>query len=181
MLLLWPLFGVFFAAVCHVAAVRLSPRRSEWGHLLLGVALGAVYVWSATLVSLGLGDSMTQLVAALILNTLSYLGLVYIYADFNNANFTALRLRVLRECQASPGGLTTEQLASRYDVPSLVTHRLDKYVQQGFLVRSDETYRIGKPTIVWVCRCYQLMYRILFGKPMPMAGNPGGAERTVTS
>lgn len=174
-LLLWPPLAICLAAVCHVLVVRLSRRRTEWGHLFIGVLIGGVLLWGAMVGEIVSGQAPSDIVAIVVLNTLSYLGLAFLYADFNNMSLTSVRIRVLRECCESRCGLTMEQLLERYDVTSLVKKRLDKYVRQRFLVREAETYRIGNPTIVWVCRFYQLLHRIMFGLPMTVAPKPDEA------
>lgn len=177
-ILLLPPTAVCIGSMCHILIVRLSPRRSEWKHLFLGMLIGGLLLWGGMIGEIFSGKPRSEIVAAFVLNTLSYLGLAYIYAEFNNINLTSLRIRVLRECRQSRGGLTMDQLLKRYDETTLITHRLDKYVRHRFLIREDDTYRVGgNPAIAWMCRGYRLIHRILFGTRMSAATEVGEPTR----
>jgi len=166
--LLLPVAGVAAAVACHVLVSRTARRRNDWGHLWRGVVCG----WSV--VALGTVAARShagpaEIAVALVLNTISYFGLAYAYAETVAATHTSLRIRVLRECGADPRGLAPEQLAERYDVRRLVDMRLDRYLADGFLVAEADGYRVGHPGVARMGRAYRLVHRLLFGTPLTPA------------
>jgi len=171
--LLLPLPGVAAAIACHVIVSRTARRRNDWGHLWRGVVCGGVVVAIGT-VAARLHAGPAEIAVALVLNTLSYLGLAYAYAETVAATHTSLRIRVLRECGADPRGLAPEQLAERYDVRRLVDTRLDRYLADGLIVAEADGYRVGHPGVARMGRAYRLAHRLLFGTPLTPVPAAGG-------
>ncbi|NIP99144.1 MAG: hypothetical protein GWM98_01035, partial [Nitrospinaceae bacterium] len=85
-------------------------------------------------------------------NLLIFAALGYCYFHFVNLGETARRIRIVRELEESPDGLTLPQLLERYNARMILRVRVRRLVDNGQLILREGRYFIGNPTLLLISR-----------------------------
>jgi hypothetical protein len=131
-----------------VAAVDpLARLRVAWGTRTAGVLhgrnralAGLPLTAAATVLALLPGTWSLNAWAMLAFSAVANLALAYGYFHFVNLNLASLRIRLLSEFAAAPGGLPLAELFRRCNAAAVVTARLERLVQRGHLQVKDGRY-----------------------------------------
>jgi len=155
--------GLLVSVVVHAMLARCSREGGLWRHLGISLSLGLGFMIAVlTFSAVTCGDVPTHL-AVLGFDTISFLALGYVYAEWNNIPFTSTRLRVLRECR-SAGGLDRRELVRIYDGPEVIRLRIDRYLAIGQLREREGRIFVRKGWVYWMVRFYAVARVVLFGK-----------------
>lgn len=153
-----PVLGLACNAAASVAGTRwggLSLLRAIYAGFLAGeaavVAAHAVAGFPA-----GAGGLAADLASA------AFLG--YAYFHFVNLGETGRRVRLLRELDAAPDGLTIDELLARYDARRIVDARLGRLLRSGQLVLADGRYRTGRPVMAWMSAAIVFAKKLVLGR-----------------
>lgn len=97
-------------------------------------------------------------------NAIIYLAFWNTYFHFLNMGETARRIRILRELYSAPGGLTLDEIISRYNAEEIIGRRLSRLVSSGQIALKNGKYYIGSPFMLFAANGIMLLKTILFGK-----------------
>ena len=152
-----PVLGMVANVLGQTALSHLWRRRRTGAAIgcgaLAGVAVAAG--WAASVPAFTLAERVGWSVA-------SYTGLAFGYWAFLNLNLTSLRIRVLKEISAAPGGtLPYATLAQRYGDREMVERRLARLEEAGQVARRGEYYVLRAPGLVRVARLIGLVRKVI--------------------
>ncbi len=162
--------SVLVLALLCTALVQLLSVRFSGGRI--GVVLSLFLGFAAGLLLLLAGEVFVCLRGPGLLldgfglaaaNFVLFVCCWYFYFHFINIGEASLRIRVLREA-ARFSGRPVEDLLAAYNVRTVVETRMQRLVQDGQLVLSDERYIAGKPRMVLVAKAFAVLRWLLLGK-----------------
>lgn len=120
--------------VAHVALFHARPveRRSQ---AILGLFVAAVAVVAVTVTVLA---SALAAVYAIVLMASAFILYMPLYYTID----TSVSVRTMLELEATPRGLTREELVARYRLDWMVSRRLETMAVNGYLVQTDERFTV---------------------------------------
>ncbi len=135
---LWSLATLSAAGLINVAAqIGLYRALGGRGRLLKSQVAGAA-AGLAVLLLAGLAGSLPSSLAASpwtwTADLLIYLAFCYVYFHWNNMGETARRVRLLRELDEAPEGLSEAELLCRYPADEILERRLTRLIDGGQIV-----------------------------------------------
>ena len=92
-----------------------------------------------------------------------YGSLGYCYFHFINLGVTARRIRLLRELDAAPGGLTRGEILARYDAAAMVEIRLGRLLGSGQVALRDGRFHARRGQVAAISRIYAFLRWLLLG------------------
>ena len=165
MWLLAPVAALAVNVFCQVLLCRLKLAGSLLKSLYLGFGAGLVSLMSIHIVA-GLSDAegCWQWIGYLLTNLIIYSSLGYCYFHFVNLGETARRIRLVRELQSSPGGLTYDQLLQRYNSDEITQVRLQRLLGAGQVVIKNGHYFIVGKMFLAILEIMVLLKILVLGK-----------------
>jgi hypothetical protein len=142
--------------------VQLWFCRSGKVGLLGSIVLGFVAGFAATLLAHALPGT-TSLWSAAPANLVIYAAGGYTYFHLLNMGETARRVRLLRELAGAPDGLTTAELAARYNSAEMLARRLDRLVSQGVVRQENGRLYLEKRGVLVMTGMVGLFKRVVLG------------------
>lgn len=154
------LFGLFFAVVSHVAALRagLGALKAYAISLLAGVAV----VNLAPLYYRGDGPFDWGIAIASLLLFGSWW---FIFLNLVQATESSIRVRILSEVLAAGNSLNRATLSALYNDDLLVRIRLDRLMSIGAVTQKDGCLFVKSAQVYWLARFFRLLKIILIGRP----------------
>jgi len=162
---LTPVIGLIISVIVQIVIYRFFGSLGLLKSVFQGFFLGFV----ATLVIdiMILHDAQMPLMDVLslgLMDLVTYTSLGYCYFHFINLGETARRIRIVREIQESPGGLSMEEIVARYGARHVVDIRLGRLLKKGQIIYRDGRYHIGQPSMLLMSRAIISMKVVLLGK-----------------
>ena len=96
-------------------------------------------------------------------NVLLYATFCYVYFHWNNMGETARRIRMLRELESAPEGLTFEEMVARYSAREILERRLKRLTEGGQISETEGRLVMTSRTILLSARLVGLAKWIVFG------------------
>lgn len=168
--------GMLVAALALDAAVqvgccRFLPRVGWLWTVLAGFGAGlAGLVALEALLAPRLGQEPADLWGNLLAVGGTYAAAGFFYFNVINGRKTALRVRLLRELEAAPGGLTAADLLERYPPAAMIETRVERMRGYGQMVERDGRWHATRGPL-W------MIMRIMFALQRLVMGRRGGARR----
>ena len=160
-----PIFGLILNVLSQLLICRYATRLGLLKSIFIGFFLGlAAVIAIEVFYLLNTGHFWAEFCAQLSLSAISYAALGYCYFHFINLGETARRVRIVIELYESDDGLSMDQIIRRYCALDIINFRLQRMVHNEQIVDREDTYHIGKPTMLWMARILVLMKLILLGK-----------------
>lgn len=97
-------------------------------------------------------------------NLIIYFCLSYCYFHFINMGETARRIRLLRELDQAPLGLTKEEILCRYNAEEIINRRMSRLMNNGQIKLCDGRYYIGSPVMLLISRIIVLLKVLILGR-----------------
>jgi hypothetical protein len=161
LLLLLPLAALGLTVCVHACLARLGRDGDLWRHLGISSLAGFLLLPAALAISLLVRGDLPGHTRVFAFDTLTFLGLAYAYAEFNNIPFTSMRLRVMGECLRRPEGVGRAELRAVYDERAAVQLRIRRYVDTGQLVRRDGRIYLRRGWVYWMVKFYEAVGAVL--------------------
>lgn len=163
-LVLAPVVGLLAYCVSHILLARWAYSQRPYPALMLGFVSGLIGVAAVSAAALaamqsGIGDVLGYGT----LNLLTYLALAFGYFNFINLNIASLRIRMLHELWQSDGGLTKEELLSRYNTDDVIATRIARLTRGGHLVEREGRLYSGRLRFLVVARIFDLLRWFILG------------------
>jgi len=108
--------------------------------------------------------SLKEFTAISLLNLIMYFSLSYCYFNFVNLGETARRVRILRELCDSVQGLSLQELLSRYNAKEIVERRIERLLNNGQIIFSNDRFYIGAPLMLWIAKIIMVMKLVILGR-----------------
>lgn len=109
------------------------------------------------------GDSAAQILAMTTVSAVILFCLSYGYFQLLNIGEASLRIRILREIDASPDGLTEEQILSKYGAKEIIETRLRRLITTRQVICRDGRYFCGRPKVLYVAKTLRFFKKLVFG------------------
>lgn len=169
-LALVPVAGMTINGVTHIACCWLTRGQRRFLCFFLGFAVGAVaVVWLSTWALTALGLNSADWGALFLFSLASYVILSYGYYNFVTLNVTSLRIRLLQEILACPGGLPVAEVWRSYGVEEIVRRRIARMTRTGHFVEKEGRFYLGKRSILLIARIIDTMRYLIIGPTPPPA------------
>ncbi len=97
-------------------------------------------------------------------NLLIYGAFCYVYFHWNNMGETARRIRLLRELDAAPDGLSQAELLGRYPAREILERRLTRLIDGGQIVEREGRLALSGRLVLLTARLVALAKRIVLGR-----------------
>lgn len=161
--ILIPVIGIFINIIAQIFLYKyLLGRRllkSEYFGFLCGAVVLIVCEIAAANQSLAI-DRVFLIGVDLII----YICLSYCYFHFINMGETARRIRLLRELDQAPLGLTKEEMLGRYNAEEIIKIRMSRLINNGQIKLHQGRYHIGSPVMLFVSRIIVLLKVVILGR-----------------
>lgn len=100
-------------------------------------------------------------ISSMIYTFICFFYVLYVFGIYESS----IRIRLLRELDACPQGMTLPELLKRYNARLILETRLKRFVGAGELIIDGERYRMGKPSRIFymldaLSRCiHKIIYK----------------------
>jgi len=128
--------------------------------LVMAVCLIFVEAWYVTRAGFSFADAAGHV----FLHLITYVSLGYCYIHFVNLGETARRIRLLRELDEAPQGLSLEQLLQRYNAREIVDRRVERLLTNKQIRLEGGRYYSQRPFMIRTARCMVAFKKFLLGK-----------------
>lgn len=170
---LLPIFCLLVNLLIQVLSFRIASEKRLLNSIFLGFFAGFCGLLTIEILYLSLFNSLFQYkLASGITNMIIYVFLGYCYFHFVGLSETARRIRMLIELYQSKGGLTLDEILSRYNAGEILEKRISRLISNGQLIFRDGKYFIGRPTVLLIAGAAALLKLLLFGKKHEFGRGP---------
>ena len=161
-----PVIGLVINVLTQVFSFRAIAELSLLKSLFLGFGVGGLGVLSFQLL-LAIsypGTGAQEHGFLLIANLTIYASLGYCYFHFSNLGETARRIRLVRELNDSPDGLSMKDILERYNSRMIVDVRLGRLINNGQIYVKNERYFVRPSIMLTISKIIVLMKQLILGK-----------------
>jgi hypothetical protein len=138
-----PILALAAIVVLHLTMAWACPNRSPWWSLSIASLAGVILSVVATIyVSANL--SVLEALSNMTVNGAAVGALAFCYFNFVNLNYTALRVRMLRDLPDHADGFSIDDLKVRYGADTILDLRLQRLISSGELSFDGSRYRLGR-------------------------------------
>jgi hypothetical protein len=161
-----PILGLGANVIFQVGAFRLHSRLSLLKSVFLGFGIGllVVFILDASLFYASPAAQWHAMLDIFLANILTYGALGYGYFHFINLGETARRVRILREIDYFPKGLSLQELLCRYNSKAILQYRIDRLLHNRQIILDRGKYRIGNPSMFFITRIVLSLKQLIIGK-----------------
>ncbi len=157
-----PLIALAVNVISQILHYRIRPQSGLlksifWGFI---AGLSALSLLEIT----GEKTALKDVAGNFLADFIAYSALGYCYFHFINLGETARRTRILRELKESAGGLTLNEILSRYNAKEIIERRISRLIQTGQVKLDNNKLFIGKPLVLIMARFLIFLKIILLGK-----------------
>lgn len=157
--------ALFLNTVTQIISYRTILRSSLLKSILLGFLVGSGSIFLFYLFIFSRNKSgYVETFALLVANEIIFFALWYCFFNFINMGETARRIRIMRELQAFPEGLTYPEFLQRYNAREMVQRRLDRLLGTGQIFEREERLFLNKPIVLIIAEVVKWMKIIVMGK-----------------
>lgn len=157
-----PVIGIFINITTQIFSYKylLGKKllKSEYFGFLCGAVVLAV---SEIIAHQALEADWLSLICV---NLIIYLCFSYCYFNFINMGETARRIRLLRELDEAPAGLTMKEILKRYNAQEIINIRMNRLMHNGQIVLRGGRYYVGSPVMLLISKAIVLMKLVVLGK-----------------
>lgn len=150
------LLGLAANAAAHIVFFRGIRALGMLRALLVGFFSG---VGAVVMLNILLHEDFGMAAA----NLITYVLWGYAYFHFVNLGETGRRIRILREFEEAPQGLSTAELLNRYNAQEVIERRMERLLSSAQVVSKNGAYRIANPLLLWSARTIVFLKMLLLG------------------
>ncbi len=160
--ILIPVIGIFINITVQIFSYKylLGKKllKSEYSGFLCGSIVLVVCETFAY------EEPVVERLSLICVNLIIYFCLSYCYFNFINMGETARRIRLLRELDDAPAGLTREEMLKRYNAQQIINIRMSRLIHNGQILLRDGRYYVGSPVMLFIAKMIVFMKLIVIGK-----------------
>lgn len=160
-----PVIALGINVIAQIVIFKLDKRHKLLRSVFMGFAAGVLSAGAIeSFIVLTTSASIKKFIPALFVDITTYFALGYCYFHFINMGESARRVRLLRELDAAPGGLTEEQIFSKYSAKEIVNIRLTRLLNNKQIILRGERYYAANSTMLFISKALAFMKLIISGK-----------------
>jgi hypothetical protein len=133
--------------------------------LVAGFGVGGAVVLLLDYLALPTGIPLRDGVLIALANLLAYACFGYVYFHFANLGETARRIRIMREIDQSPYGLTAEEIIARYNAQSIIEKRLGRLLSKHQIIQREGRFFYAKGQVYYIAKMLSAAKRCIYGMP----------------
>ncbi len=163
--LLSPVVALGVNMIFQVIRARARKGAQFLRSIVTGCAAGAIalVIFEALLLA-WCGFATDAIAFSLLVNVPTYGALSVCYFALANLGQTAIRIRLYAELQASPGGMSMQEIERCYETDTFAALRLRRLLEGGDLIQRDGTYFIARKRLLYFARLMIAAKVVLLGK-----------------
>ncbi len=160
-----PIIALGINVIVQIVIFKLDKGRKLLRSVFTGFATGALSAGAIeSLIVLAAGAPVKNFIPALVVDITTYSAMGYCYFHFINLGETARRIRLLRELNDAPEGLTEGEILSRYNAKEIIDVRLTRLLNNKQIILRDARYYVANPAMLFISRALAFMKLIILGK-----------------
>ncbi len=160
-----PIIALGINVIVQIVIFKLDKRHKLLRSVFMGFAAGVLSAGTIeSFIVLTTSASIKEFMPVLIVDITTYFALGYCYFHFINMGESARRVRLLRELEAAPGGLTEWQILSKYNAKEMVNIRLTRLLNNNQIKLRDERYYAANSAMLFFSKALVFMKLIISGK-----------------
>lgn len=163
-MVLMPFAAIIIAAAAQIISCRMTGGRNIVRSILVGLACGILVVLLGANGRLSLPVPLTDRLALVMIDLLTYLALFYCFLFFILVCETGLRTRIMKELADSQDGLLLEEILRRYSARHMIALRLDRLIGSGQIACVDGKLRISGRAVPAMARFIEVARLLILGK-----------------
>ena len=168
-----PVICLLVNVFIQVLSFRLALKKRLLNSIFLGFFAGLCGLLAVEILYLNLFNSLFQhKLTSAITNLIIYALLGYCYFHFVGLSETARRIRMLIELYQSKGGLTLDEILSRYNAGEILEKRISRLIGNGQLICRDGKYFIGRPIVLLIAGAAAFLKLLLLGRKRELGRGP---------
>ena len=157
-----PLAAAGANVVLQTLAHRLHRSFGLMRSIMFGFGLGLFVVLILHYVNYSLyGGGPGDVIGLLVGNLLIYGCLGYLFFQFVNVGEASIRVRILRELAAVPGGMTLRELEARYNDELILETRLGRLLNNRQIIQHGDRFLVHSPVLRLLSGVMQTMKSLL--------------------
>lgn len=160
--ILIPLMGIIGNITAQIFSYKYLPVKKLLKSEYFGFLCGLIVLVACEIISYQALEA--DWLSLICVNLIIYLCLSYCYFNFINMGETARRIRLLRELDEMPTGLTREDMLKRYNAQEIINIRMNRLMHNGQIVLRDGRYYVGSPVMLLISKAIVLMKLVVLGK-----------------
>mgnify|MGYP001458472362 CR=1 FL=1 len=169
--ILIPVIGIFTSIIAQVFSYKYLLDKKLLKSEYFGFLCGLIVLVICEILTYQ--APVANSVALICVNLIIYFCFSYCYFNFINMGETARRIRLLRELDESPDGLTWEDMFKRYNAQEIIKIRINRLLSNGQIVLRNERYYVSSPVMLLISKAIVLMKSIILGKKSEFDGYVG--------
>lgn len=160
-----PVLGLLINVISQIIVTRYVKKLGLLKSVLLGFLVGLTIVFTIQVAhNLTSNSTISEMIADLVLNTITYGALGYCYFHFVNLGETARRVRIVRELLDSKDGLSMSEILKHYNASEIIRVRLQRLLKNKQIIQRNDKYFIGKSIILYITKIIIMMKITFLGK-----------------
>ena len=161
-----PIVGLILNVTAQILGHRLINRLSLLRSVYFGFGLGmlGMILVDAQIYMAGYFGSAVEALAVSMANVIIFSCLGYCYFSAIGMGEHARRIRIMKELEATPQGLTLDKILTRYNAKNMIELRIGRLVRNGQVIEKDGRYLIGKPVMLFFTNLSIFMKKMVIGK-----------------
>jgi len=160
-----PVLGLLINVISQIIVTRYVKKLGLLKSVLLGFLVGLTIVFTIEIAHNLMSHSIiSELIADLALNIITYAALGYCYFHFVNLGETARRVRIVRELLDSKDGLSMSEILENYNASEIISVRLQRLLKNKQIIQRNDKYVIGKSIILYITKIIIMMKITFLGK-----------------
>lgn len=159
----FPAIGIFANIIAQIFSYKYLLGRKLLKSEYFGFLCGAVVLIVCEIAAANQSLAIDR-VSLIGVNLIIYSCLSYCYFHFINMGETARRIRLLRELDEAPLGLSEEELLGRYNAEEIINIRMSRLINNGQIKLCQGRYYIGGPVMLFVSRIIVLLKVVILGR-----------------
>ncbi|MFA4854637.1 MAG: hypothetical protein WC616_04720 [Candidatus Omnitrophota bacterium] len=160
--ILIPVIGIFANIAAQIFSYKYLLGKKLLRSEYFGFLYGSIALVVCTIPSYQALEA--DWLSLICVNLIIYLCFSYCYFNFINMGETARRIRLLRELDEAPAGLTQEEMLKRYNAQEIINIRMSRLIHNGQVLLRDGRYYVGSPVMLLISKAIVLMKLIVLGK-----------------
>ena len=160
-----PVLGLLINVISQIIVTRYVKKLGLLKSVILGFLVGLAVVFTIEVAhNLTSNSTISELIADLALNTITYGAMGYCYFHFVNLGETARRVRIVRELLDSKDGLSMSEILEHYNASQIISVRLQRLLKNKQIIQRNDKYFVDKSMIFYITKIMIMMKITFLGK-----------------
>jgi|OM-RGC.v1.020325944 hypothetical protein len=161
-----PITGLLLNVVVQITGHRLVTSLALLRSVYLGFGVGllGMLFFETQIYMAGYFVSKVDALAVVFSNVTIYSCLGYCYFSMIGMGEHARRIRMLKELNSSPEGLSLKEMLNRYNAKIMIELRIGRLIRSGQVLEKGDRYFIGKPVMLFFTNLTLIAKKYILGR-----------------